>query len=272
MWTGADRAALVVWLLLYAAEGRTALVFHFEDRFSSSEQEMLTEWITEVSAAMTSLVGALPFDVEVRLLRQRSGGPVPWANTLRGRHQGVRFHVDTRYPLERFRKDWTAPHEFSHLILPYLGRKNAWFAEGFASYMQYQVMHAMGVLTEDDVARRYRTRIDKAARNYGYPDRPFVDAAPRLRAEGKYPTMYWGSAVFFLHLSQELKRETNLTLSELLARYLYCCRRTSDSLNRVIATFDELIGSSVVSGELATFRNRQGFPRYDQIALGVAGN
>src|SRR5690606_12588924 len=107
----------------------------------------------------------------------------------RWRGQHVHFHVDPRHPPEAFRGDWTAPHELSHLILPYLGRPAAWFAEGFASYMQYQVMIAMGLLSEAEAGERYRERIGRAAERYRYPEISFVEAAPRLHDDRQYPVM-----------------------------------------------------------------------------------
>ena len=245
---------------------------HWEDSFSTAEQEKLRRWISEVNASVEHLVGPFPFDVHITFARYRGAGePVPWAHTQRGSKQGVRFVVDTSFPLETFRQDWTAPHELSHLILPYLGRKHSWFSEGFASYMQYQVMYAMGVLSAEEVAARYRVRLDKAARNYGYADRSFVDAAPRLRADGKYPVMYWGGAVFFMHLNQQLTLNADTTLIDVLSHYLACCRRNQDKLERLIAALDEVLGSQACADELELFREVPGFPTYRHIELGVSG-
>ena len=102
--------------------------------------------------------------------------------------------------------DWTAAHELSHLLLPYLGRRHDWFAEGFASYIQYQVMYHMGVLDWRGVVDRYRRQMTKAAGRYDLPALPSADAAPGLRSSGDYPTMYWGGAVLFLRADSRLAR------------------------------------------------------------------
>ena len=59
--------------------------------------------------------------------------------------------------------DWTAPHEMSHLAIPYIGEKEVWFAEGFASFMQYQVMMEMGVMTKVLADRAYHSKFSGVA-------------------------------------------------------------------------------------------------------------
>jgi hypothetical protein len=266
------RALFLSTLILsaFAASPATAAVrFYFEGDFSAAERDKLTTWISDVVDGVERLVGPYPFDIQLRFARTRASEPVPWANTLRGRTQGVRFHVDPRFSLDELKADWTAPHELSHLVLPFLGRSNSWFAEGFASFMQYQVMHEMGVLTAEEVTRRYEERLARAERSYNYPTRSFVSVAPRLRAERKYPTMYWGGAVFFLRASQALEQQHERTIIDVLSQYMQCCRSSRDRLDDVIGALDELLGAEFFAAELRAFRTAKGFPDYDRGQLRV---
>jgi hypothetical protein len=264
------KRVLLTLCALAAASAHADMNFEFESRFSDSEKEKLITWVTEVKEGVEELVGEYPVDIRVRFTRSWSNRPVPFGRTFRGRRQGIRFHVNPGFSLDELRRDWTAAHEFSHLILPFLGRENAWFAEGFASYMQYQVMHSMGVLDAEEVTRRYRSKLDRAVRRYDYPDRRFVATTPRLRAERKYPVMYWGGAVFFFRLNEALERSSDMTVVELVSDYMACCRRSHSSLSGLGEDLDRIIGSAVFSEELESFESGIGFPPYGDLPLGVA--
>jgi hypothetical protein len=246
------------------ALGQTAsnIRFHWEDSFTPAEQKKLVRWLTETQAALEALVGPLPMTTHLYMHRARADEPVPWANTERSSRQGVHFHVDPSHSLEAFREDWTAPHELSHLIIPYVGRNNSWFAEGFASYMQYQVMNAMGVLDEASMNDRYLRNFQRAERAYKHPQRPFAKAAARLRAERKYSTMYWGGAAFFQQIDQHLKRAERSGLIALLRNYVDCCRRNRVNLDGLAKQLDRIAGTDAFKRGLTRFRTEPGFPDY----------
>ncbi|MFU8814388.1 MAG: hypothetical protein ACNA7W_03520 [Pseudomonadales bacterium] len=255
------RVSILLAGVVLALPAAAELRFHFEDQFAAAERVKLTAWVTETAEALASLVGEFPFDVHVHLYRRDGASqPVPWAHTRRGRAQGVHLHVDPRFPLEDFRRDWTAPHELGHLVLPYLGSSHAWFAEGFASYLQYEVMIAMGVLGRAEANGRYRERIERARQRYGHPQRPFAAAAPRLRAEGNYPTMYWGGAVYFLNADAALRQRGRSGLISLLRDYLACCRSGYATPRRVARDLDRLSASTLFETQLERFEQTPGFP------------
>ena len=263
------RLAAIVMIVLASTHANAELRLQFDDHFDREEREKLSLWVHEAKAGVESLVGPYPFDIRIRFTRARSGKPVPWARTYRGRTQGIHFYVDPRHSLDGLRRDWTAAHEFSHLILPYLGRQNSWFAEGFASFMQYQVMHSMGVIGPDEVIRRYRQKLDKSASEYGYPRREFVATTPRLQAERRYPVMYWGAAVFFFRFNQTLETHAGITVIELLSDYMRCCRRHRSNLPGLARELDELAGAPYFSESVASFVSIVGFPDYGDLRLGI---
>lgn len=271
--TTAVRKLLVAGIVqcMAVAPGAAEVRWHWQDRFTPVERQRLQSWVMQTVAGLERLVGPLPFDLHVTFHRRRDAGePVPWANTVRSGRQGVHFHVDPGYPLRRFLEDWTAPHELSHLVLPYLGRRNAWFAEGFASFMQYRVMQAMGVIDAAEVRRRYRRHLEHARRDYPFADSPLAAAAPRLQAERKYPVMYWGGAVYFLRADAELRGRYGRDLFAVLADYLACCRRDRSDLPGLTRELDRLTGGDVFSRHLVPFMRDPGFPAYEDLLMPMA--
>ena len=253
--------ALCVLLMVSPARPVGAeLIWHWEDSFSEAERDKLMAWVEETAAAVEDFVTPYPFDVHIHFHRTSSSRTVPWANTIRSRRQGVNLHVNPNASANELRADWTAYHELSHLLIPYLGRSHSWFAEGFASYMQYQVMRSSGVLSEEEMQRRYQERIARAERRYDMEDMPFVEAAPMLRQKRQYPTMYWGGAVYFLRVDQKLKAH-GTSIPEVIREYVECCRTNRNSdLDFVVGEFDELAGIDAFTEELQYVRTRPGFP------------
>jgi hypothetical protein len=125
--------------------------------------------------------------------------------------------------------------------------------------MQYPVMQEMGVISADEAARRYRHNVERAERDYDYPGLSFVDAAPRLRAERKYPVMYWGGAVYFRQVDVALAAQGS-SLMAVLTRYLACCRRDRSELEPLLAELDRLAATSVFSDRYRALLAQPGFP------------
>ena len=261
-------AALLILIRPAAAE----IVWHWEDRFSDAERARLTRWLAATVAGVEKLVAPYPFDVHITFYRsERDDSPVPWASTVRSRRQGVNLHVDPHRTLEEFLADWTAPHELSHLLIPPVGRSNAWFAEGFASYMQYRVMHAMRIVDDEQMMERYRAKIGEAQQRYDLHDMPFVDAAGELVARREFPTMYWGGALYFLQVDHRLQQRGS-SLLEVLQRFVACCRVETRGLEDLVEELDRIAGEPVFSERLAVMRTRTGFPDDSGIWPEPAGN
>ena len=247
-------------LLTIGSAPAAELIWHWDDRFSRGEQEKLKTWVEETARGIEEFIAPYPFDLHIHFHRASAAGePVPWANTIRFHRQGVKIHVDPTSTAADLRADWTVYHELSHLLIPYLGRRHAWFAEGFASYMQYQVMHALGVLSAGQMQARYRERIDRAASRYDMPDTPFAEAAPTLRAKRRYRTMYWGGALFFLRVDRELRGQGE-TVPGIIRQFVECCRSTTRGLDSLVAELDRLADSDAFSRQLDTLRTEPGFP------------
>lgn len=254
---------ILVGLLATAGTAHAELRWHWESSFNEREKTQLTTWIKQTYQAIETTVAPYPFDVHIYFHRLSGAKePVPWASTRRTYRQGIDFHVDPSFPQAQFMEDWTAAHELSHLLIPFLGTKNSWYAEGFASFMQYQILHAMKLMSAEDIDRAYKHRLDKAESRYKFDNMPFVLAAIKLRAQRKFPTLYWGGAAYFLQVDRALKAEGG-SLLETLRDYVNCCRRNSSELNALTQQLDRTSGTPIFSRELNILNVQPGFPRHE---------
>ncbi|MDX1569335.1 MAG: hypothetical protein R3200_02555 [Xanthomonadales bacterium] len=256
------RAWLLSFLLL-SVSGHASQRWHWEDRFSPEERRNLIAWVEYAHAGLAGLIGELPYSYDVHFHRRtRSSEPVPWANTTkRWNRRGVNFHVDPRFPRRDFERDWTAYHELAHLMFPYLGRSGMWFAEGIASYLQYQAMYAAGELDWAQVIDRYRDRFDRASRSNRLDSVSIVDLNGMMRQTRSYVRLYWGGAAFFLEADRRLHRGYGIRLHDVIRDYLDCCFGSrDDGPMEMIRRFDRLSGSRVFSEVYADTVDRKGFP------------
>ncbi|MFK8041421.1 hypothetical protein [Congregibacter sp.] len=237
-----------------------AIVWHWVGDFTELEQKALVPWLTDTHRALESFVAPLPFDVHVYMHRRDGADqPVPWANTRRNNEQALYFYVNPEFDRASFMDDWTAAHEFSHLLLPYLGSANAWFAEGFASYMQYSVMVESGAITEAEAFRRRDLKMKKAVAALAGTAVSLPENMPDLKKKRSYPTFYWGGAVYFERIDAALKKQGS-SLSRVLSAYLQCCRMRRPDLDTLVSTLDRVSDTSLFSRELELMRTTPGVP------------
>lgn len=233
----------------------------WRDRFSVDEKQALHAWIAEAHLGLERLIGGVPLRYTAQLHRSENGSePVPWAETNKRRGRTVHFHVNPAYPLDAFRRDWTASHEIVHLLFPYLGDRGRWFAEGIASYLQYPVMVAAGVLDHESHLERLRERLARAE-SMRHLDARSIESLSRRRASGANLRVYWGGAAYFLITDQRLHAETGRRLIDVVREYVHCCtHHWGQGPEEMIRSFDRLGGTRVFSDTADDTVRRPGFP------------
>lgn len=225
----------------------TGIFYSWEDPFSDEAKLKVRKWLDSVTVSVALTIGEYPFYTRYFVhLYDKMGEPVPWAHTSRGRFpERVHFYIDPDYDISAFLNDWTAQHEISHLSLPFLGKENAWFSEGHATFLQCQVMHTMGIYTKDELTDRYKTRMLEIKKNY-QTDQSMIEAIYANKMKYNYSSMYWGGVSYFLKIDRLLKKQ-NQSIVDLFKKYLTCCRREDDSIEDVITSFDNLSGTTLFS-------------------------
>ncbi len=266
---------LILSITIFAASSTAHArpLWHWEDSFSAEEKTQLKTWIEQASDGLEALLGPLQFDYRVYFHRsQNANEPVPWANTMKWVTRDVHFHVDMDYEMQEFKEDWTAPHEITHLVFPYLGDSGRWFAEGIASYFQYQVMYANNTISWDEAIRRYNDRFQKA-RAQGPQDLSITELSDVVSQTRSYVRMYWGGASYFMHVDQQLQEQQGLRLHDIISTYMNCCYEDGmGSAKQMIATLDTISNSTIFTDSYRATVMKKTFPKTNKLLVWLANN
>lgn len=257
---------LLTLLLMVAAQAQATTRWHWQDNFSQTEQQQLIKWIKQADQGVRRLFGTLPYVYQVYFYRQKGSEPVPWAHTKKGFNKSVHFYVNTDYPHQQFIKDWTASHELAHLLFPYIGSPSAWFAEGVASYLQYQIMYANQLISWEQGVKKLAERYQRARSYKKYDHISIVDLSRTFKQNRAYVRLYWGGAAYFNHVDKRLYEEKNMRLNDVIRTYLDCCSSQrihgADNMARL---FNQLSKSQIFTEGLSQTVNKNGFPETENL-------
>lgn len=175
--------------------------------------------------------------------------PMPFARVLRRGGIAAQFFLNQLAPLDAVLDDWTATHEFSHLLLPYVRREDAWLSEGFASYYQNVLRARSGVLDEATAWSELLAGFDRGRDDY----RDTLAESIRFRGPNMIMRMYWSGAAIALLADVELRARSGgaQSLDSVLAALDSCCLPSARTWTAV-ELFDRLdrLSSDTVFAEL----------------------
>jgi hypothetical protein len=241
------------------------VIWHWENRFNRDEVTQIKLWLETVNSAVTKTFGKYPFEIHYYIHRSKKGNePVPWAHTSRGEKQSVHFHVNMDYFLEDFLTDWTAQHEISHLSIPFVGREYSWFSEGYATFMQYQVMQSQGVYSALEIHKKYQSRVAKCKLSY-QTNLTLPEAADSLRAVWNYPDMYWGGVSFFWKLDKDYQENINQSLTDVITKYVECCRVNESTPEEFCVVLDSISETKIATNLLVQYETQPAYLIFEKM-------
>jgi hypothetical protein len=196
----------------------------------------VNRWLTDTAKDLYSYLGGYPVPQTQIIVNSKDklrSGPVPWGDFSRGNGFGIRFVVIPKDDIRNFYSDWTAPHEFSHQLLPKLNYNDIWLSEGLASYLQYVLMGQSGALaknkawarlysafkrTDDSTKRLTRESLTESSKQWGNSHR-----------SGRRMRVYWSGALMFLKADIALREKSNgqVGLNDILLKLNRCCIKGS---------------------------------------------
>jgi predicted metalloprotease with PDZ domain len=213
------------------------------------QRDKLDTWLNESSEAVAGVYGQFPRDTPQILIVPigNRGSAIPWAHVVRGGGVAVEFFVDQNRTLEELRQDWTATHELSHLLLPYVSRRDRWLSEGIATYYQNILRARDGRLSEQQAWQKLHSGFERGrAATRG-------DTLAEATRSGRQSTMriYWSGAAMMLQADAELRSLSHgrQSLDSALANLRECCLVSNRSWRArdLFSELDRITATSVFS-------------------------
>ena len=245
------------------------------------DNESILQWVqataTDVSLAYGRFPNPSPQVVVIPVgdgrINDRSA--VPYGRVIRDGGETVELQVDQSQPLEALLSDWTATHEFSHLMLPYVERKHRWISEGFAQYYQNVLLTRAGAY--DDL---YAWQKIYDGYERGRASRP--ELSPNEATAGGMRAglmkVYWSGAAIALMADVRLRERSGgaESLDDILDKFQACCLPSDRvwSGPELFAQFDELASAPVFMPLYRRFADTAGFPDtselFERLGLSVS--
>jgi hypothetical protein len=230
----------------------------------------IVDWVHDAAVTVSLAYGRLPnSSPQVVVLPIGSNGwqgdsPVPFGRVIRDGGETIELFVNERRPIEDFYDDWTATHEFSHLMLPFVRPAHRWISEGFAQYYQNVLLTRAG---RYDQQRAWQKLHDGFER--GRDSRPELSPNEAARRGVGEATMkiYWSGAIIALMADVELRRRSGgrESLDGILDQLQDCCLPSARSWSGtdLFETLDGFVEEPVFMPLYREYADTSGFPHFE---------
>lgn len=242
-------------------ELRLAVIGHLKTR----QFETINAWIKENADAVASVYGRFPRqDPQILVIATgQQKEAVPWAHVLRGGGVAAEFFVDETRSLDSFREDWTAAHELSHMLLPFVTRNDRWLSEGLASYYQNVLRARDGRLSEEQAWLKLHSGFERGRAGTGSSS----EAKASSSGWGSIMHIYWSGAAIMLMADSELRMlsDGRQSLDSALARLQECCfgREQTWRARELFSELDRITGTAVFADLYREHVSDDEFPDLD---------
>jgi hypothetical protein len=239
----------------------------------------VTGWIADAAGMVGSLYGQFPFPRAqvVVVPNARAREPTPWAFVARGGGPAVHFVINQRRPIEEFYDDWTATHEFSHLLLPLVDSRDAWLSEGVATYYQNVLRARSGRMSAEEAWSDLHAGFGRGRSEA--TDLTLAEATQRMYRSRFFMKVYWSGTAIVMLADIRLRQISggSQSLDTALAALHGCCSdmRQEWRARELFAKLDELTATNVFTDLLDEHVDSTRFPdlssAYRELGLVPAG-
>ena len=250
------------------------------DAAPAADVEQIQAWIEDSARMVAGLYGRFPQSQAQILVAPGARGnePTPWAYVVRGGSPAAHFFINQRRPMKEFFEDWTAVHELSHLLLPYVNADDIWLSEGVATYYQNVLRARGGRMTAAEAWQRLHAGFVRGMQSAR--GRTLAQATESMYRDATHLRVYWEGAAMLLMADVRLRQMTagNQSLDTALAALNDCCRATDRawSARELFDKLDEETGTRIFSEIYDQHVASKNFPdlaqTYRALGVGVGAN
>ena len=245
---------------------------------SPSQRLKIRQWIEQTVDAVASVYGYFPQpqpQVLVVPIGTRDEAVVT-AHVIRGGGLAVVFYIDETRPLQEFMDDWTATHEFSHMLVPYVSSRDRWLSEGLASYYQNVLRARDGRLSETQAWQRLYDGFKRGENG----TRGGSLAQATRKGRGSTMRVYWSGAALMLMADMQLRETTDgrQSLDTALQSLSACCMANGKTwrARELFERLDELTGTEILTGLYQKHIHEHSFPdmrsTWDDLGVNTRNN
>lgn len=232
---------------------------------AAMNNDAIIDWVqataTDISLAYGYFPNPSPQVVIIPVSSGRSSRPVPFGRVIRDGGETVELFVNPAMPQDEFLGDWTATHEFSHLMVPYLHSEYHWISEGLAQYYQNVLLTRAGAYEPEEAWQKIYAGLER-----GRKARP--ELSPNDAASGNVRSarmkVYWSGAALALMADVNLRARSGGTesLDTVLQRFQACCLPNQDVWTgpEFYAHLDSLLDETVFMPLYERYADTAGFP------------
>lgn len=242
------------------------------------EPREIVQWIADTAKNVTLVYGQFPNPSPSIIVlpvgeSRWSDSPVPFGRVVRDGGETIELFVNEAKPIDQFYDDWTATHEFSHLLLPYVSARQRWISEGFAQYYQNLLLARAGQYTEQRAWRKLYEGFERGRKTS--PDMTPNEAAVGDRRASTMK-IYWTGAALALLADVELRRRSDgkQSLDTVLRQLKRCCLPADErwSGTKLFTQLDSFLEKPVFMPLYRQHADTPGFPEVRPLLrrLGVA--
>ncbi|HLU05250.1 MAG TPA: hypothetical protein VKZ91_01740 [Woeseiaceae bacterium] len=230
------------------------------------DSNFIFEWLRRTATDVSLAYGRFPNpSPQVVVLpvdeSRRSSSAVPFGRVARDGGEAIELYVDRGQPLEAYLQDWTATHEFSHLMLPYVTPAHRWISEGFAQYYQNVLLARSGTYEPLEAWQKLYDGLERGRQSR--PELSPNEATARGMRNGRMK-IYWSGAAIALLADVTLRERSggSQTLDDVMERLQFCCLPSQRAWSgpELFETLDKLAGTPVFMPLYRRYADTAGFP------------